>query len=71
MWQWQFFGPSLIDLRFLNLFKFSGKKFLIAGQKTFLRDDFSYAAADGNRSSCEPEFHDSCPKKLNDLIVFI
>ena len=43
--------------------KFSSKKFLIAGQKTFLHDNFSYAAVDGNKSlSCEPEFHDSCPK---------
>ena len=43
--------------------KFSSKKFLIAGQKTFLRENFSYVAVDGNKSlSSEPEFHDSCPK---------
>ena len=43
--------------------KFSSKKFLIAGQKTFLRENFSYVAVGGNKSlSSEPEFHDSCPK---------
>ena len=43
--------------------KFSSKKFLIAGQRTFLRENFSYVAVDGNKSlSSEPELHDSCPK---------